>query len=126
MVQTRSDAYLQNIEYNKQKSRHLRHLYPNKRQEQNEKSKLRGQEKRMRAYQKDQNTVKLLQENDMEVPWYLQNLKEPREYTISVKPIVPCPLGCTQCHEARIFFDLTENHIISRNCPTFCTICKAR
>ena len=126
MAQTRSEAYQRKIEYNKQKSKHTRHLYPHKRLQQNEISKLRGQEKRMRAYQKDLNTVKLLQENGMEVPWYLQNLKEPREYTISVKPIVPCPLGCKQCHEARIFFDLTENHIISRECPTFCTICKAR
>ena len=126
MTQTRSEAYVRKIEYQKQKSKHIRHLYPNKRLEQNEKSKLRGQEKRMKIFQKDQNTVKLLQENGMEVPWYLQNLKEPREYTISVKPIVPCPLGCKQCHEARIFLDLTENHIISRECPTFCTICKAR
>ena len=67
-----------------------------------------------------------MQENNVDIPWYLQNLKEPREYTISVKPIVPCPLGCEQCYEARIFFDLTENHIVSRKCPTFCTICKAR
>ena len=118
MAQIRSEAYQRKIEYNKQKSKHTRHLYPNKRQEQNEKSKIRGQEKRMKAFQKDQNTVKLLQENGMEVPWYLQNLKEPREYTTNVKPIVPCPLYCSMCEEARKFFDLTQNHIISRNCPT--------
>ena len=126
MAQTRSEVYQRKIEYNKQKSKHTRHLYPHKRLKQNEISKLRGQEKRIKTYQKDLNTVKLLQENGMEVPWYLQNLKKPREYTISVKPIVPCPLGCKQCHEARIFFGLTENHILSRECPEFCTICKAR
>ena len=126
MTQNRSEAYIQKIEYQKQRSRHLRHLYPNKRILQNEKSRLRGQKLRMEAYQKNLNTVKLLEEAGLSIPWYLQNLKEPREYTVSVKEIVPCPPGCSQCHEARIFFDLTENHIISRNCPTFCTICKAR
>ena len=126
MTQNRSEAYQRKIEYNKLKSKHIRHLYPNKRQEQNEKSKLRGQEKRMKSFQKDINTVRLLEENGMEVPWYLKNLKEPREYTVSVKPIVRCAPGCKQCHEARIFFDLTENHIISRTCPEFCTICNAR
>ena len=126
MAQNRSQAYLKKIEYNKLKSKHIRHLYPNKRQEQNEKSKLRGQEKRIKAFQKDLNTVRILEENGLEVPWYLKNLKEPREYTVRLKPIVACPPGCNQCHEARIFFDLTENHIISRTCPQFCTICKAR
>jgi hypothetical protein len=126
MAQTRNEAYQRKIEYNKQKSRHIRHLYPNKRLEQNEKSKLRGQERRMKAFQEKQDTVRISREHGMEVPWYLQNLKEPREYTISVKPIVRCAPGCRQCHEARIFFGLTENHIISRECPTFCTICKAR
>ena len=126
MTQNRSEAYLQKIEYQKQRSKHLRHLYPNKRLEQNEKSKLRGQEKRMKAYQKDLDTVRIMQENNVQIPWYLQNLKEQREYNIELKPNVPCPLGCKQCYEARIFFDLTENHIISRECPTYCTICKAR
>ena len=126
MTQNRSEAYIQKIEYQKQRSRHLRHLYPNKRILQNEKSRLRGQKLRMEAYQKNLNTVKLLEEAGLDIPWYLQNLKEPREYNIELKPVVPCPLGCSQCHEARLFFDLTENHIISRDCPTFCTICKAR
>ena len=126
MTQNRSEAYQRKIEYNKQKSRHLRHLYPNKRLEQNEKSKLRGQERRMKAFQEKQDTVRILQENNMPIPFYLENLKPPREYTISVKPIVACAPGCRQCHEARIFFGLTENYIISRECPTFCTICKAR
>ena len=126
MTQNINEAYLRKIEYNKQKSKHIRHLYPNKRLEQNQKSKLRGQEKRMKAFQKDLNTVRLLQEHGMEVPWYLQNLKPPREYAITVKEVAPCPLGCSMCEDARNFFDLTENHIISRNCPEFCTICKAR
>jgi hypothetical protein len=122
----RSEAYQRKIEYNKLKSKHIRHLYPNKRLEQNEKSKLRGQEKRMKAFQEKQDTIRILREHGMEVPWYLQDLKPPREYNTELKPIVACPLGCKQCHEARIFFDLTENHIIARNCPQFCTICKAR
>ena len=115
MTQNRSEAYLQKIEYQKQRSKHLRHLYPNKRLEQNEKSKLRGQEKRMKAYQKDLDTVRIMRENNVQIPWYLQDLKPPREYTVSVKEIVPCPLGCSMCEDARKFFDLTENHIISRN-----------
>jgi hypothetical protein len=126
MTQNRSEAYQRKIEYNKQKSRHLRHLYPNKRLQQNEKSKPRGQEKRMKAFQEKQDTVRILREHGMEVPWYLQNLKEHREYAISVKEVAPCPLGCSMCEDARIFFDLTQNHIISRNCPDYCTVCKAR
>ena len=118
MAQTRSEAYQRKIEYNKQKSKYTRHLYPHKRLEQNEKSKLRGQEKRMRAYQKDLDTVRIMTENNVEIPWYLQDLKPPREYNIELKPIVPCPFGCSMCEEARKFFDLTENHILSRNCPT--------
>jgi hypothetical protein len=70
--------------------------------------------------------VRLLEENNMPVPWYLQNLKQPREYAISVKEVKECPPSCNLCNEARIFFDLTENHIISRNCPDFCTVCRAR
>ena len=79
MTQNRSEAYLQKIEYQKQRSKHLRHLYPNKRLEQNEKSKLRGQEKRMKAYQKDLDTVRIMRENNVQIPWYLQDLKPPRE-----------------------------------------------
>ena len=126
MTQNRSEAYQRKIEYNKLKSKYTRHLYPHKRHEQNEKSKLRGQDKRMRAYLQKKDTVRILKASGAEVPWYLQNLQMPREYRISVKPVERCPLNCRMCEEARKFFHLTENHITSRYCEENCRVCNVR
>ena len=77
MTQNRSEAYQRKIEFQKKKSKYTRHLFPHKRLEQNEKSKLRGQEKRMKAYLENKNTVRILQENNMPIPFYLENLRPP-------------------------------------------------
>ena len=122
----KSEAYLRKIKYQKSKSKYVRHLFPHQRLKQNEKSKLRGQEKRMKAFLANQNTVRLLEENNMPIPWYLRDLRPPTEYRISVKSVVPCPPGCLLCEEARDFLGLTGNDVIKSICTEKCTICKAR
>jgi hypothetical protein len=118
-----SEAYQKKLEYQKRKSKYIRHLYPNKRLEQNEKSKLRGQQMRWKTFLENHNTVRLLESNNMPVPKYLQNLKEPREYNSELTTVLACPPGCFLCLEARNFLGLTENNVIKRICPENCGIC---
>ena len=103
-------AYSKKIEYQKKRSKYIRHLYPEKAQQQNIKYREIQQKKRWKEFFEKKNHLKLCIFKGLEIPEYLQNLKEPKIYKEKQYVQRECPEDCTMCEEARIFLKVKNKN----------------
>jgi uncharacterized protein YllA (UPF0747 family) len=121
-IDKNSIAYKNKIEYQKRRSKYLRHLFPHNRIIQNEKCRKRAYNKKMNDFIQKQQTIEILKKRNMSIPDYLKNLKKPGEYQVKKLLIEKCKEDCEMCLEARAFLGMVKSRVKHEDCEG-CILC---
>ena len=122
-IDKNSIAYKNKIEYQKKRSKYLRHLFPHNRIVQNEKCRKRAYDKKMKDFVQKQETIEMMKMKNMVIPDYLKNLKKPGEYQVKKLLIERCKEDCEMCLEARSFLGMVKSRVRHEDCEGSCILC---
>ena len=107
--QEKQESYERKIEYQKKRSKYIRHLYPQKALTSNTKARERAQNKRWSQFHNLNNHLKFCIYNDLQIPDFLKNIKEPKTYKPKKHSVKTekCEIpNCEMCIEAKNFLKI--------------------